>query len=178
MFRRDRARRRGVGVALNVQSAIQSSIWTHPPYDPTYELVWVRVGSDVFVGALHHPPKPIYRQLDLLNYIEVCVQCLSRDHPSVNIIIAGDLNQLSDEEMIERTGLKLIVQQPTGGVNFLDRVFVSNPVLFATVRVVTSIVRSDHKAVVAFTDCTNTTRPRRRFSELSGENLPRSMQCS
>ena len=155
-----------------MQSAIQSSSWTHPADDPTYELLWVRVGSDVFVGALYHPPKPIYRQLDLLNYIEVCVECLSRDHPSANIIIAGDLNQLSDEEMVERTGLTQIVQQPTRGVNILDRVFVSNPLLFGTVRVVTSTVRSDHKAVVAFTDSTNSAQAKKTFQRTFRRKSP------
>jgi hypothetical protein len=152
VFRRDRARRRGGGVALYVLSTIQSSVWTYSADEHTYELLWVRVGSNTFVGALYHPPKPIYRQLDLLNYIEACVECLSRDYPSANIILAGDLNQLSDEEMVERTGLTQIVKQPTRGVNIHDRLFVSNPQLFSIVRVVASIVRSDHKAVVAFPD--------------------------
>ena len=53
--------------------------------------------------------------------------------------------------MTQRTGLTQIVCQPTRGSNVLDRIFVSSP-LYGTVRVVTSVVRSDHKAVIAFAD--------------------------
>ena len=49
--------------------------------------------------------------------------------------------------VVERTGLTQIVHQPTRGTNILDRVFVSTPDLYGTVRIVTSVVRSDHKAV-------------------------------
>jgi hypothetical protein len=64
--------------------------------------------------------------------------------------MAGDLNQLSDCDFVERTGLTQIVRQLTRGANILDRVFVSSPDLYGVVRVVTSVVRSDHKAVVVF----------------------------
>jgi len=60
----------------------------------------------------------------------------------------NDLNRLSDDRVVERTGLTQIVRQPTRGANLLDRVFVSNPQLYDTVRVVSSVVKSDHKAVV------------------------------
>ena len=63
--------------------------------------------------------------------------------------MAGDLNQLHDDDVVERTGLTQIVPQPTRSDNLLDRVFVSNPQLYSTVRVVSSVVKSDHKAVVA-----------------------------
>ena len=66
--------------------------------------------------------------------------------------MAGDLNQLSDTAIEEATGLAQIVSQPTRGPNILDRVFVSRP-MFRTVRVVTSVLKSDHnKAVVAFAE--------------------------
>jgi len=70
------------------------------------------------------------------------------DYPLAEIIVAGDLNQLHDDHVVERTGLTQIVRQPTCGDNLLDRVFVSNPQLYDTVRVVSSVVKSDHKAVV------------------------------
>ena len=89
-----------------------------------YELQWVRVGN-TFVGALYHPPKPLYQPIELLDYIEACVVELSRDFPAANIVLAGDLNQLSDEELVERTGLQQIVHQPTRGANILDRVYAS-----------------------------------------------------
>ena len=53
VFRRDRTGRRGGGVALYVQSVIQSSIWSPKSSDNrTFELLWVRVGIGLFVAAL------------------------------------------------------------------------------------------------------------------------------
>jgi len=83
----------------------------------TYELQWVPIG-DTFVAALYHPTAPTYSQDDLLNYIEACVEELSRDFPAAPIVLAGDLNQLSDEDIVERTGLTQIVHQPTRGATF------------------------------------------------------------
>jgi len=48
VFRRDRTGRRGGGVALYVQSDIQSSVWSPSPVsvdDSAFELLWVRVYS-------------------------------------------------------------------------------------------------------------------------------------
>jgi len=67
-----------------------------------------------------------------------------------HIILAGDLNQLSNEDIEGRTGLKQIVRQPTRDANILNRVYVSNPLLFSNIRVVTSVARNDHKAIVGF----------------------------
>jgi len=39
LFRRDRARRRGGGVALYVRSNIQSSVWTYSGDNRTYEIL-------------------------------------------------------------------------------------------------------------------------------------------
>ena len=63
---------------------------------------------------------------------------------------------------MERTGLTQIVQQPTRGASILDRVCVSCPQMYATVRVVESVVRSDHKAVVLHPDQNHWTRSKRK----------------
>jgi Reverse transcriptase (RNA-dependent DNA polymerase)/Endonuclease/Exonuclease/phosphatase family len=152
IFRRDRSRRRGGGVALYVRSTLQASVWNYSADDQTYEIHWVRVCNNVFVAALYHPPKPIYKPSELLEYVEACVEEINSDFPSAYIVLAGDMNQLPDQELVEQTGLTQIVHQPTRGVNILDRIFVSDPNMFDTVRVVKSVVRSDHKAVVAFLD--------------------------
>ena len=49
---------------------------------------------------------------------------------------------------MERTGLMLLVLQPTRGHSVLGQVYVSNPLQYSIVRVVTSTVKSDQKAVV------------------------------
>jgi len=115
----------------------------------SFELLWVRVGARLFVAALYHPPRPVNAAADLLSHIESCVAEVSHDYPLADIVVADDLNQLCDDDIVERTGLTQFVHQSTRGANLLDRVFVSDPQLFGTVRVVSSVVKSDHKAVVA-----------------------------
>jgi endonuclease/exonuclease/phosphatase family metal-dependent hydrolase len=61
------------------------------------------------------------------------------------------MNQLSVQELVERNGLIQIDDQPTRGSNKLDRIYVCDE-QFRKVRVVTSAVRSDHKAVFAHLD--------------------------
>lgn len=56
LYRRDRKKRRGGGVAVYVRSSIPSSMWNASNDDPTYELLWVEAGC-VIVGALYHPPE-------------------------------------------------------------------------------------------------------------------------
>jgi hypothetical protein len=75
---------------------------------------------------------------------------ITHEYPPADIVLAGDLNQLYDCDVVERTRLTQIVRQSIRGANILDRVFVSSPDLYGVVRVVTSVVRSDHKAVVVF----------------------------
>jgi len=70
VFRRDRMRRRGGGVALYVRSTIQSTVWQYSANDRTYELHWVRLGSYAIVGSLYHPPKTKYKPAALLSYMK------------------------------------------------------------------------------------------------------------
>ena len=120
-------------------------------------------------GSVYHPLRPL--PLDqpteqLLDYIEACAEEASRDFPTAHIVLAGDLNKLSEHEVVERTGLTQIVHQPTRDANILDRVYVSDPQLYSTVHVVTSVVKSDHKAVSSRSPTkTNALSPRQHFSE-------------
>jgi hypothetical protein len=113
----------------------------------------VRVGN-TFVAAVYHPPAPKYKQKDLLDYIEACIAEVSRDFSATSIVLAGDLNQLTDQDLEERTGLTQIVHHRTRGNSILDRVYISDPQLYSIVRVVASVVKSDHRAVVMYADQT------------------------
>ena len=104
----------------------------------------------MFVSALYHPPKPLYQSTALLNHIEAGVDALTTAYPVVTDVLAGDFNTLDDSEVVSRTAMHSIVNRPTRGVNIPDRVCV-NELCYTSVRVVTSTVRSDHKAVVAHT---------------------------
>ena len=149
IFRRDRVGRRGGGVAMYVRTSIQCDVWASQVDNCTYELLWVRVNG-TFIGALYHPPAPSYNRDDLLDHIETCVGEITRDHPVATIVLAGDLNQLPDQDIVERTGLTQVVHQPTRGGNILDKVYVSDPHLFSSIHVVASVAKSDHRAVIAY----------------------------
>jgi len=64
------------------------------------------------------------------------------------VILAGEFNMLSDTDVIPRTALNNIVDQPTRGANNLDRIYVNN-MCYTNVNVVTSAVKSDHKSLIA-----------------------------
>jgi len=66
------------------------------------------------------------------------------------MVLAGDFNSLDNDDIISRCALNAIVDQPTRGVNVLDRIYVSE-LNYVNVKVVMSAVKSDHKAVVAYT---------------------------
>jgi len=70
--------------------------------------------------------------------------------PTATVILAGDFNGLDDTEVITRSALNPLVNRPTRGANILDRIYV-NDCCYDDVKVVASSVRSDHKAVVAYT---------------------------
>jgi hypothetical protein len=155
---------------MYVRSTLQSSIWAYSSDNPIYELLWIRVGSDALVAALYHPPKPNYKPAELLDYIEACVEELSEFFPAAHVILAGDLNQLSNEDVEERTGLKQVIRQPTRGDNILDRVYVSNPLLFSVIRVVKSVVRSDHKLSLLSQNGSKQRNGNRRSAHFPAEN--------
>jgi len=77
------------------------------------------------------------------------------------IVLAGDFNALDDITLTSHTGLNNIVTCPARGDN------ITTLATLLSVRVVTSTVKSDHKAVVAFTNqrvqLFNKTRLKRRF---------------
>ena len=126
---------------LCVRSTLHATIWKSSEDDSTYEIHCVRVGS-IFIAALYRPPNSLFDEKAQLAYIEVCVAEVSRQFPTAHIVIAGDLSQLPNNDLVERMGLTQIVNQLTRGANILDRVFVSCPLLYNVVRVMTSIVKS------------------------------------
>ena len=169
LYRKDRTGRRGGGVALYVANHLQAAVWICPGDSEDYELLWIRVrvgDQDVFTGALYHPPKPLYRPSALLDYVVKCVDALTVESPDALVLLAGDFNSLDGSVLVSRCALNPIVDKPTRGVNILDNIYVSH-LAYDNVRTVTSVIKSDHKAVIANTGPPsrdlNKTRERRVF---------------
>jgi hypothetical protein len=160
LVRRDRPGRKGGGVAIYTRRSFAAIEWKpNPDLHPVYEMLWVQVthaNAMTFIGALYHPPAPIYQTSDLLHHIEAAVLRIQQDFQLLRVMLAGHLNSLPDNEVIIRTGLSSIVTQPTHGNSRLDRVYVSD-VQYRDVRVIRSAVKSDHMAIVAFGGNSGTT---------------------
>jgi len=102
------------------------------------------------MGSIYHPPAPKYTPTEILSYIEEEVIEIVNTLPSAQIIFAGDVNQLSNTEIIVRMGLTLIAHEPTRGENILDNIYSLDP-CYDRVKIVRSVIKSDHRAIVAYT---------------------------
>jgi Reverse transcriptase (RNA-dependent DNA polymerase) len=151
LFRRDRLARRAGGVAILVRDEFPATEFNVAEDERNIELLWVRIthpGGAIYVGALYHPPRPIYEKSILLARLERSVETISLTEPGAVIILGGDLNALEESEVIGATGLIPLVHQPTRGNNILDRLFVSQP-LYTSIKILASSVKTDHKAIIA-----------------------------
>ena len=61
-------------------------------------------------------------------------------NPGAVVILAGDINTLSDTDIATRAGLAEIVSQPTQGPNKLDRIYVSDVATYHSVKIIQSTV--------------------------------------
>lgn len=121
------------------------------------ELLWVRSSTateTVITGALYHPPKPCYQSADLYDHIERSLEEILVANDGASVILGGDFNQLRLPEVTARTGLIPLVNVPTRGAKTLDMIM-STPPARHNIKVVSSTVRSDHKAVLATTSVTH-----------------------
>ena len=150
IFRRDRPKRRGGGVAIYVKDCFVADICKESTTaDERIELLWVKMSINsmtVLVGALYHPPKPIYKPSDLLCELD---SVLSRSLASLNdtlVILGGDFNQLPNDS-ITRLGLQPLFFGATHAGHSLDRVYSSVP-LDSYSKAVLSTISTSHKAVI------------------------------
>src|SRR6218665_1841172 len=151
IFRRDRLARIHGGGAIIVRSDFDAEEYLIDNVDRSIELLWIRIviaNKTMYIGALYHPPKPIYKKSILLDQLERAVDMITSTEPHALLILGGDLNALTETEVVHRTGLIPLVTQPTRGNNILDRLFVSEPG-YTNIKILDSAIKADHKAIVA-----------------------------
>lgn len=114
--------------------------------------------------------------------LEQSIEAFTLKESDVFILLGGDFNGLDIKEVTERTGLTPLVIEPTRGANTLDMLMTSRPGLY-TIRVISSPLNTDHKAIVAKTEGTftahNKTRTQVYFRKRSPDqhaSLLRSLQ--
>ena len=127
------------------------------------ELLWVVLeinGRSCYVGAVYHPPKPIYLIDDLHTALEGSLEEIFMHHGDSLVILAGDFNQLL-EQFITSMGLVIEFNQPTHEGNSLDKIFASEHV-YMYCRAFMSTVKTKHKAVIARSGCEPLIRAKKR----------------
>ena len=147
-IRKDRENRQGGGVAV-----ICRNDWKlerlHGFQNP-YECLWAKIStpnSEYYVAAVYHPPSSEYLSGDFPDFLIDAVERLLSSTPNARLIIAGDVNQLDLNCLLNQHSLAQIVKIPTRD-RTLD-VFITNfPQLWSKVRAIKSLVRSDHLAVL------------------------------
>jgi len=80
--------------------------------DSALEIEWVRVGERAFIAALYGPPAAADLQAGGSTRLHrgVCRRAYPLVYfPLADIVVAGDVNQLSDRDIVEMTGLTQIV---------------------------------------------------------------------
>ena len=117
-----------------------------------FEVLWVTISHNqcnIIVGVIYHPPKSIYKEIELLTYLETCLSIFNKNFSSSIVILAGDFNLLKNEDIVEHTALLEFVQNPTRGANYLDTIYASQEI-YKNIKVTTSTVESDHQAIIAY----------------------------
>ena len=156
IFRKDRKKRRGGGVAIYIRKSAYSEIFTpqiNSHDSDAFELLWVKaklLSSTLFIGVIYHPPNPSYHSADLIQLLSLTLDYISNNFDNSTVILAGDFNQLADDDMCA-LGLLSIVQQPTHMGHNLDRIYVTQPI-YSGVKVVASNIKTSHNAVIARPD--------------------------
>lgn len=177
MIRKDREHRKGGGVAILIKTHININCIPFNTTNNKFEILWVQLifkSSLYYICAIYHPPSPLYDTEEMLNYIEDCIQTIVSNEPQSRIILAGDFNTLPDQIISDITGLINIVNKPTRGPNFLDKIYVSG-VKYLKNKVIDSLVNSDHKAIVVgcnkYTINLNKTKISHQFRDRSPKNI-------
>jgi len=154
IFRRDRPRRRGGGVTIYIRSTLGASVCHSLLFtDDMIELLWIQLtfrGRKMVIGALYHPPKPLYKhykEAELISELERVTEIILTEPNDTLDILAGDFNQLSDN-VLTQLGFVSVFQGATHQGHSLDRIYATEALQYQ-LRAITSSISTNHKAVIA-----------------------------
>ena len=145
-FRRDHPRRRGGGITIYARSStcIGASVCFHSD-DDRLVLLWIQMnccGNNIVVGALYHPPKPVYKEVELVDELQRVSGLILAEPDDKLIILAGDFNQLSDTVMTQ-LGFLYVFKCATHLGHSLDRIYATQMLQYQS-RAVTSTISTKH----------------------------------
>src|SRR5208282_5503596 len=168
LFRHDRIGRRAGGVCiyakcdLNASIVSTSHLTTCDDDDDDrqhHEVLWISAeknGEHYLIGAVYHPPKPLYNYHNLVTRLSIEIEELTSANPNSTVYLTGDFNQLPLSDFLANTGLTQVVTTATRGKNILDLFLTNRPDTVFDVKVANSSLKSDHKALFVNTSFTPT----------------------
>jgi len=101
--------------------------------------------------------------------MEASLDIFTAQYPDAVVILAGDLNTLSDLDIVAGVALTSIVNEPTLGRSALDR---RREPCYQSVKVIASVVKSDHKVVVAYVGEQKTTVNKKKIKATFRKRSP------
>ena len=152
-YRRDRSDgRNGGGVVFLVKNSIPCTEHVDM-LDPQLEVLWLscrwstmpRDVTHILFGGLYHPPDA--NDFEMLNYLISCMDCFSRKHPAVGIILCGDFNRMCDSQL-RNYPLKQLVLSPTRAQATLDKIYSNIDHWYNQPIILPSVGNSDHDSVL------------------------------
>src|SRR6266516_3569731 len=156
LLRRDRVKRKCGGVCMYVKNNLAAQIITPPKDIRDYEVMWVEIEFNqrkLICAAVYHPPHPIYNSSTFMDNLVTNIEHFLLVTHYSSMIMCGDFNQLSDQELCLQTGLLSVVTEPTRASSALDRMYISCDLnVNLSVKVFKSTVKSDHCAIIVNND--------------------------
>ena len=137
IFRRDRNwsgldKRSKGGIAIYARSNLNIiDVYRSKLYELLYVILKLPSGHLLLTCGIYHPPKPTYQPADFLQYLTHLMDNALDQHPGLTMVAGGDVNRLDTNELIVMTGWDSLVDFPTRGDVYLDKVFTNRPDLFA-----------------------------------------------
>ena len=153
--RKDRATRRGGGVAVYVRDDLPCRRLDSFECDEL-ETVWLlyraprmsRSASHIAVAAVYHPPDANGRSL--VTHLVDSLDRLTREHPYAGVVLLGDFNRLRDAALLSYP-LRQVVRAATRGSATLDKIYTNIAEWYERPFTIPAVGRSDHNPVVMVT---------------------------
>lgn len=132
-FRRDRYKRKGGGICLYVRKEFNCNEYVIKSAEfvnfDSVELLCVKIDylslKELYIICGYIPPKPNYDPICFKNVLFACIDTIVSSSNDPVLIVGGDFNQFNTDFLEIDLGLKQIVNEPTHGLNLLDKCFVN-----------------------------------------------------
>ena len=154
-FRCDRqGGRRGGGVCVYIRENLACTLIPDldaPRLRGECERLFIKIkGTDIILTALYVPPNLSRSEQEIISTgISDTLERFLSESPHASLLVAGDLNDLSLEDLEHQFSLSQVVQSPTRNDAILDKILLDTKLsdMYATPIVGPNLSTSDHRTV-------------------------------